>query len=227
MQIRRIAERFRWSRFAPIVVAPLEGGLYAVVDGQHRCHAARLRNIKSVPCIVSLIDTAEQAEAFAEINTRQLAVQPAVLHKSRVAAGDPDAVALENLITDAGVRVVTPRPQKDLKRGDTFAVATLYQARESYERKTLRQALRAIVGVGDGNIGLVRQGVILAYCAAFEDDKPRRDHPDLLDALDEFDLQAAFHRMQSGAVAGKRRWLTLTEELARYLRRKLPMDGGK
>jgi hypothetical protein len=26
LQVRRIAERFRWSRFAPIIVAPVEGG---------------------------------------------------------------------------------------------------------------------------------------------------------------------------------------------------------
>ena len=38
--LRRIAEQFDWRLFAPVIVAPIEGGLFAVIDGQHRTHAA-------------------------------------------------------------------------------------------------------------------------------------------------------------------------------------------
>jgi hypothetical protein len=41
--IRQIAENFDWSKFAPVIIAPIEGGQYAVVDGQHRTTAALLR----------------------------------------------------------------------------------------------------------------------------------------------------------------------------------------
>jgi ParB-like nuclease domain len=41
--IRQIAENFDWSKFAPVIIAPIEGAQYAVVDGQHRTTAALLR----------------------------------------------------------------------------------------------------------------------------------------------------------------------------------------
>lgn len=223
MQIRRIAERFRWSRFAPIIVAPIEGGLYAVIDGQHRAHAARLRGVKSVPAMIVTVDTSEQAEAFVEINTRQLAVNGAVLHKSRVISGEPKAVALQAVCDAAGVRIVSPRAQKELRRGDTFAAATLYKMHEAYGDAVLRRALEAIVGVGDGNIGLVRTHVVQAYCALFEAAPALRDHPDLLDALDSFDLQSAFERMARATVEkGEMRWRLLSNDAERHLRRSLP-----
>lgn len=222
IQVRRIAEHFRWSRFAPIIVAPIEGGLYAVIDGQHRCHAARLRGIKQVPCMVVIVDEAEQAEAFVEINTRQLAVNGAVLHKSRVISGEDKAVKLQALCEVAGVAIVTPRAQAELKRGDTFAAATLYKAHEAYGDLTLRRALEAIVKVGDGNIGLVRANIIQAYCALFEARPDLRDHPGLLDALDEFDLQDAFRRMATAKLErGALRWRLLSDEAEAFLNRRL------
>ena len=70
--IRRIAGAFRWSRFSPIIVAPIEGGRYALIDGQHRAHAAALCGIESIPAMVALVAPEEQAQAFIEINTRQI-----------------------------------------------------------------------------------------------------------------------------------------------------------
>ena len=31
--VAQIAEHFDWSKFAPVIVAPAEGGIYAIVDG--------------------------------------------------------------------------------------------------------------------------------------------------------------------------------------------------
>jgi ParB-like nuclease domain len=39
----QIAEHFDRSKFAPVIVAPVEGGRFAIVDGQHRTTAATLR----------------------------------------------------------------------------------------------------------------------------------------------------------------------------------------
>lgn len=33
--VRRIAEGFCWSKFAPVIVAPVAGGKFAIIDGQH------------------------------------------------------------------------------------------------------------------------------------------------------------------------------------------------
>jgi hypothetical protein len=36
INVMQIAEHFDWSKFAPVIVAPVEGGRYAIVDGRHR-----------------------------------------------------------------------------------------------------------------------------------------------------------------------------------------------
>lgn len=48
--VYQIAENFDWSKFAPVIVAPIEGGKFAIVDGQHRTTAAMLRGQQEVPC---------------------------------------------------------------------------------------------------------------------------------------------------------------------------------
>lgn len=40
--VRHTTENFDWSKFASVNVAPVEGGKYAIVDGQHRTTAAML-----------------------------------------------------------------------------------------------------------------------------------------------------------------------------------------
>jgi hypothetical protein len=223
-QVRSIANRFRWSRFAPIIVAPIEGGLFAVIDGQHRAHAARLRSIKSVPCMVVTVDTAEQAEAFVEINTRQIAVKPATIHRSRLISGEAEALEVQAICDEAGVILISSnRSAKLMGRGETLAVQVIYKARKDFGRPTLTAALEAIVKAGAGNPGLLRGPVITAYCAVFAENEALRDHDGLLDALDEFDLPAAHQRMQDAVLpAGQPRWRPLAAALLTYLRKALP-----
>src|SRR5580693_7468122 len=64
--INRIAEFFEWAKFSPVIVAPVEGGRFTVIDGQHRATAAMLRGIEKVPCEIVHIDRARQAETFAD-----------------------------------------------------------------------------------------------------------------------------------------------------------------
>jgi hypothetical protein len=66
--VKLIAENFDWSKFAPVIVAPVEAGRFAIVDGQHRTTAAVLRGQKTVPCQIVQADRAKQAEAFAAVN---------------------------------------------------------------------------------------------------------------------------------------------------------------
>lgn len=54
--IARIVSNFRWCYFAAVVVSPIEGGKYAIVDGQHRVTAAAILGITSVPCQLILAD---------------------------------------------------------------------------------------------------------------------------------------------------------------------------
>jgi ParB-like nuclease domain len=63
--VHQISENFDWSKFAPGIVAPVEGGQFAIVDGQHRTTMAILRSQEKMPCQVVQADRAKQAAAYA------------------------------------------------------------------------------------------------------------------------------------------------------------------
>src|SRR5215210_1509111 len=66
--VHRIAQSFSWSCFSPVVVSPIEGGKFAIIDGQHRTTAASLLGLETVPCQVVIAAREEQATAFKAIN---------------------------------------------------------------------------------------------------------------------------------------------------------------
>jgi hypothetical protein len=59
--VDRIALAFSWSCFAPVVVSPVAGGKFAIIDGQHRTTAATLVGFESVPCQIVIAAKEEQA----------------------------------------------------------------------------------------------------------------------------------------------------------------------
>lgn len=105
--IKRIAADFRWSRFSPVLVAPVEGGKYALIDGQHRAHAAALCGFERVPAMVALVAPEEQALAFIEINTRQIKVRGVAIYRAALAAGEAWAAECRDRVEAAGCRLMT------------------------------------------------------------------------------------------------------------------------
>src|SRR5690606_21829714 len=122
--IRRIAQQFRWSRFSPVLVAPVEGGRFAVIDGQHRTHAAAMCGHETVPCQVVQMDHAEQAASFAAVNGLVTKVSAGQVYKAALAAGTEWAVACHKAVTGAGCRLMTHNASGDAKKaGEVYALA--------------------------------------------------------------------------------------------------------
>ncbi len=105
--IQRIADNFCWSRFAPVLVAPVEGGRFALIDGQHRAHAAAICGIGQVPAMVVTVARAEQARSFAWINGQTIRVSPHGVFKSALVSGEDWAVRAEAAVAAAGCRLMT------------------------------------------------------------------------------------------------------------------------
>lgn len=121
--IKRIAAAFRWSRFSPVIVAPIEGGRYALIDGQHRAHAAALCGIESIPAMVALVAPEEQAQAFIEINTRQIRVGSEQVYRAALTANEPWAIACRDTVASAGCRLMTAKYTTSSKKpGQVFCV---------------------------------------------------------------------------------------------------------
>lgn len=198
--VRRIAEHFDWSKFAPVIVAPVEGGMYAIVDGQHRTTAALLRGMTKVPCQIVQADRAKQAEAFAAVNGNITRTTPTQIYHARLAAGDPKAAAITEVCAAAGVTVMRRNIIRErAKVGQTQAIGALLRCFEVYGRDTLITALQCITQTGDGNPGYVRAMIIEALCKVLTDEPRWRDAGEaLLKALDDFDFAEAWDQTVAG-----------------------------
>ena len=198
--IRRSADNFDWSKFAPVIVAPVEGGKFAVVDGQHRTTAAMLRNIESVPCQVVQADRAKQAEAFAAVNGHVTKTTAQQLFHARLTAGDPQARELAYVCAAAEV-FITRRHLSLAKtrKGETQAVGALRRCLETYGRETLIYALQCITQTGDGNKGWVRATIVESLCQVLAEHVHWRDAGSaLLEAMDDFDFAQAWEEVMTG-----------------------------
>jgi hypothetical protein len=106
-RIRKIADRFRWSRFSPVFVSPIEGGRYAIIDGQHRTHAAALCGFTEVPCQIVQMTREEQAASFAAVNGMVTKVTGYQILKAAIVAGEGWAIRAAKICERRRLRLMT------------------------------------------------------------------------------------------------------------------------
>lgn len=226
LNVHQIAEFFDWSKFAPVIVAPVEGGMFAIVDGQHRTTAAMLRGQEKVPCQVVQADRAQQAAAYAAVNGNITKTNAQQLYHARLAARDCDALALAEVCSAAGVEILRKNQVgSDLKVGQTRAVTALARCLNIYGRETLITALQCITQTADGNPGLVKATVIEALCEVLHGVPEWREAGSvLLTTMDKFKFTDAWDQIAAGrdqifpATFKK----LLIEKIRKFLMRKMP-----
>lgn len=129
MAIRKIAASFRRSRFTPVLIAPIEGGLFAIIDGQHRVHAAALCGFPEVPAMAVHMSRAEQATSFAWVNGQVTRISTLNLYRAALAAGEDWAVRANAAVEAAGCQLMTFNAStKHKKPRQVYAVATIRSA---------------------------------------------------------------------------------------------------
>jgi len=200
LNVRQIAENFDWSKFAPVIVAPIEGGQFAIVDGQHRTTAAMLHNLKKVPCQVVQADRAKQAAAYAAVNGNVTKTTAQQLYYARVAAGEQGALALQDVCSAADVRVARRNQVvAKMKVGETQAVGALARCLATYGKNTLITALQCITQTSDGNAGFVRATIIEALCSVLHKHEAWRESGEtLLRVMDKFSFPDAWEEVAGG-----------------------------
>lgn len=143
--IERIARNFDWSRFSPLMVSTREDGLLAVIDGQHRAHAAALCGIKDVPALVSNLSATEQASAFTWINGTVTALTPNQIFRAALAAFEPWAVQCNAVVESAGCRLMPfNKSSSDRAPGEVFPVGTVRRFVEAGNEQYLAAVLRGV-----------------------------------------------------------------------------------
>ena len=222
--VKRIASQFQWSCFAPAIVSPIEGGRFAIVDGQHRITAAAACGFDEVPCQIIVADPAEQAAAFKAVNGNVTKMGRMAIHAAAVAAGDPTALILDEACRTGGVTLLRyPVQASEQKPGQTHAVQACAACLAQYGRDTLITALQCVTQTDNNEPGILTGPLIKALCEVLAGEKAWRDAGErLLRAFDEIDLISAVDG--AGTAVSKTRGLSRTTALANILRVRLAAE---
>jgi hypothetical protein len=159
--VKRIAEAFDWRFFSAVVVSPVEGGRFAIIDGQHRTTAARICGFEQVPCQIVHAAPHEQAAAFDAINGATTKVSAQSRFRAAVAAGDVEAVRAKRLADAAGIRLLFyPLAAKHsmAEPGDTNAIGLVLKICAKHDDRfitLLFRALRAAAGDICGQLSML------------------------------------------------------------------------
>ena len=176
-KIRAIAENFDWDFFAPVVAAPVEGGLFAIVDGQHRAHAAALIGRESVPCCVILAEPRKQARAFDAINGHVTRVTKLQRFKAQCAAGNAEALRTRALIERAGCNLRNTtggRQRMHAKPADLFCIDVIKRAMAKHGLAVAELALRCVLASASETSGFFRAGIVAATATVLGDHREWR-----------------------------------------------------
>ncbi len=169
--IRRIAANFHWSRFSPVLLAPIEGGLYSCIDGQHRAHAAAICGFDRVPAMITTVTKAEQARAFVHVNGSQIRVSGHQVYRAALAAREPWAVECAEAVEAAGCRLMFSNSSSNAKKpGEVFCIGLIRKLVAEGKAWAVTAGLRAIREYDDqGKAALYADFVLTPWlngCAA-------------------------------------------------------------
>jgi hypothetical protein len=201
--IVRIVECFDWRMFSPLIVVPVEGGRWAIIDGQHRATAALMHGgISTVPCMVIDATPAQAAACFAAINGAVTAMNKGQMWHARVASGEHFACQLAAVCQRTGVTILKAKASDVSWRvGDTLAVGAIETTAKRLGLDVLEVTLAAVTGSRGGNAGLLRADVIKAVLANVAAQKAGRAHA--LAALETVSLAEELDRAAVAALADR------------------------
>lgn len=205
--IRKIAARFKWSRFSPVFVAPVEGGKFAIIDGQHRTHAASMCGFAEVPCQIVQMSREEQAASFAAVNGLVTKVSNGQITKAALAAGEQWAIDCHKCVEDAGAKLMLQNNTTNLKQpGEVYALALVKRLVAAGKGGLVTAALQGLKGAECGKIADYWTGPVLKVLLTGVTDRPYiNNRPIRLSAfLDEFDVWDALEQAQETAKKKRR-----------------------
>lgn len=205
--IRKIAARFKWSRFSPVFVAPVEGGRFAIIDGQHRTHAAAACGFDQVPCQVVQMNQQEQAASFAAVNGAVTKVTLWNIYKAALTAGEEWAVACDAVCRDAGCELMTANAATDDKKpGEIYAISLIRVPVATGHASSVKLALSGVRRSEFGKDAIAYSNEILKPLIAAVCDRPwlAKSGVDLARFIDDFDAWAALDRAEEFAKRKRR-----------------------
>ena len=141
-----MVKKWDWALCQPLVVSRRIDGALFVLDGQHRLAGARERgDIAHLPCVVlSSVDIAGEARAFVDLNTQRQKLSQFDIFTGQLAAGDANAHAVMDLLTETGWSLAKHNASNDWKPGVLNCAPMLALAYARLGDQPIRMALQVL-----------------------------------------------------------------------------------
>lgn len=141
-----MVKKWDWSLCQPLVVSRRADGDLLILDGQHR-HAGAIErgDIPFLPCVIlSSLGLEGEAKTFVELNTKRQRLTQAEVFHGMLAAGDPLAKAVADIIAQTGWNVRKGSNTAAYKPGDLECAPALVKIFRRKGDAPLRFALSSL-----------------------------------------------------------------------------------
>ena len=179
--IRRIIDGWNWTKFKPPVCSLGDHGL-EVIDGQHTAIAAASHpHVAQIPVMIVETETVQdRASAFIGQNTDRLGITKMQLHRAAVAAGDEDALTIEQVCQRSGVRLLMAKPHR-WTIGDSVAVQAIGALIDRRGAMGARRVMEMLVKAECAPV--TQAGLKAVEMILFDPDYAEADQENLPDAI--------------------------------------------
>jgi hypothetical protein len=221
--LKYMREYFSWAACGALIVCHMpDKKQYAVIDGQHRFRAAKMRDdIKELPCVViDGQDVREQAQSFVAINTKRVALHSLSAYHAAIVAGDPDALAVSDIVKKCGIEI----PRSPVQGGttgpqQTQAIATIQMLLRNYNEKHVKFALTILSEAFPEKRSLMRSNILKALAEFSSMLPPAATRQSAMQALQVSDIEKLEHDARASVrVAGGVVYKIMAEAMIRNLK---------
>ncbi|MBD8908247.1 DUF6551 family protein [Methylorubrum zatmanii] len=188
--IASIAANFDWRLCAPLVVSRRLDGSKIIIDGQHRWAAARRRgDVLQLPCCLFNYDSPEdEARMFIVANRARKPMNRLDDFHAALAAADEDAVEIQRLVTEAGLRVSRSTSSNTWKAGEIAFTSSIAAALRRHGSAIVSAALTSIAEAYEGRALSYGSSIFGALVKIFSNPPENFDPDDLVPTLKNVDL---------------------------------------
>jgi hypothetical protein len=162
-KVNKIAKSFDPDILGVIICSMREDGSIAVIDGSHRVHALRMKNMNDTTLnalVYFSLTIQEEAKIFAMLNQEHTKPNTAEIFKAGIVSGDEETIAINKILNSLGLIIgVGPGDNKlraisTVKRvyrnaGDKVLYDTLHTIKSAYgdSSSTMRDVLISAVAI--------------------------------------------------------------------------------
>jgi len=167
-KVHTLRANFEPNACQPLAISLRANGRRYLVDGQHRAAVLRDIGLGTWPALIYRnLTVAQEAAMWREINTRQTKPQPAERFLACLQAKEPEACALDAVITGAGYQLNLRRRSQKKSGREIEAIEAILRIYRRYLATGLTEVLQLIAAAWADDIPERTSRLVLLGVAAF------------------------------------------------------------